>query len=422
MARPVALAVVALVLSSLLASAAAHYCTVTGKVYCDACHDGKLNSPDTNAVAAQVELVCDWGRGGPLSTVFARTGADGTYTFNNVQTEQNFATFKGCTIRLVKTASKTCNILGKAGPLQVLDPVKGVKLQFGQTYTMPNFSFLQNVKPATCAICAKGGSLCGDPRLVGGDGVPFWFHGEKDGDFCIVSDRNLHVNAHFIGKASEKGHDLTWVQALAIMFGDHTLYVGTQQEAVWNSHADHLLFTLDGEVLLEVSNTGTEAVYQSKAGDVKVTRSGKANVARVEVENLLAMNVEARPIGRSQWTEDSCFAHLDMSFEFAQLSGVAEGVLGQTYQRLWSPPNVKEGESVSSYILHDVPSYTSSSLFASDCPVSIFEALPYDVRQSGAGAHKLAVMDDAEETDEIASTLCANDKTTGGLKCSTSRR
>eukprot|EP00850_Spirogloea_muscicola_P019526 SM000192S04921 [mRNA] locus=s192:225228:233230:- [translate_table: standard] len=416
MARLAAFAAAALLVALFAAPAAANYCTINGKVICDACWNGKADGNDTGAIGALVSLTCDVGKGpNNISTVSVRvSAADGSFHFNNVQTVKNFPTFKGCTIKIASTNSKTCkNIEKGATPIDVLTPSGSKILQWQGVYTVPTMLMKPDVKAPYC--CNKAGSLCGDPRLVGGDGVPFWFHGQRDGDFCVVSDRNLHINAHFIGKPTEEGHDLTWVQAVAILFGENRLYVGTQQEAEWNPRADHLLFALNGEVLLDVSNTDGESVFVSEDAKVTVTRSGKANIAKVEIENLMAMTVQARPIGKDKWTAESCFAHLDMGFEFNQLSGNAEGVLGQTYQKLWTPPNVREGSIVSSYILHDVPSYTASSLFATDCPVSIFEALPYDVIQAGAGAHKLAVMDDAEETEQTFSTLCANDKHTGGL-------
>ncbi|KAF7119621.1 hypothetical protein RHSIM_Rhsim13G0108800 [Rhododendron simsii] len=52
--------------------------------------------------------------------------------------------------------------------------------------------------------CNLPGGLCQDPRFVGGDGLTFYFHGKKDQDFCIVSDSNLHINAHFIGRRNDK--------------------------------------------------------------------------------------------------------------------------------------------------------------------------------------------------------------------------
>ncbi|KAL5226700.1 hypothetical protein ABZP36_014965 [Zizania latifolia] len=53
-----------------------------------------------------------------------------------------------------------------------------------------------------------------DPRFTGGDGNNFYFHRKKDQDFCIVSDADMHINAHFIGKRNPTmSRDFTWIQA-----------------------------------------------------------------------------------------------------------------------------------------------------------------------------------------------------------------
>ncbi|KAL5214238.1 hypothetical protein ABZP36_003390 [Zizania latifolia] len=79
-------------------------------------------------------------------------------------------------------------------------------------------------------LCDLTGTECYDPRFVGGDGNKFLFHGRKDADFCLLSDANLHINAHFIGKRNAAAaRDFTWVQALGIRFGDHRLYLGVRR-------------------------------------------------------------------------------------------------------------------------------------------------------------------------------------------------
>lgn len=76
--------------------------------------------------------------------------------------------------------------------------------------------------------CSGYGSVCYDPRFVGGDGQMFYFHGAKGEDFALVSDDQFQINVHFIGKRPEgRTRDFTWVQALAVMFGSHTLVIGT---------------------------------------------------------------------------------------------------------------------------------------------------------------------------------------------------
>lgn len=75
--------------------------------------------------------------------------------------------------------------------------------------------------------CDRVGAVCQDPRFIGGDGVTFYFHGKKDRDFCLVSDSNLHINGHFIGRRNQDmKRDFTWVQALGILFDTHQLHVG----------------------------------------------------------------------------------------------------------------------------------------------------------------------------------------------------
>ena len=36
-------------------------------------------------------------------------------------------------------------------------------------------------------------------RVVGGDGVIFHFNGQKDQDYCLLTDSKIHVNAQMIG-------------------------------------------------------------------------------------------------------------------------------------------------------------------------------------------------------------------------------
>ncbi|KAK2665006.1 hypothetical protein Ddye_003580 [Dipteronia dyeriana] len=47
--------------------------------------------------------------------------------------------------------------------------------------------------------CDKPGAVRQYPHFIGGDGITFYFHGKKDKDFYLVSDSDLHINAHFIG-------------------------------------------------------------------------------------------------------------------------------------------------------------------------------------------------------------------------------
>lgn len=100
------------------------------------------------------------------------------------------------------------------------------------------------------ADCDKPGSVCQDPRFIGGDGLTFYFHGKKDSNFCLISDPNLHINAHFIGKRNAgMARDFTWVQSIAILFGTHRLYVGALKTATWDDSVDRISASFDGNII-----------------------------------------------------------------------------------------------------------------------------------------------------------------------------
>ncbi|KAI6676618.1 hypothetical protein NL676_037414 [Syzygium grande] len=69
----------------------------------------------------------------------------------------------------------------------------------------------------------------------------------KIGDFCLVSDTNFHINAHFIGKRNPSlKRDFTWVQSIGVVLGSHKLLVGAKRAPTWDDKVDHLNIVLDG--------------------------------------------------------------------------------------------------------------------------------------------------------------------------------
>ncbi|KAG1361549.1 hypothetical protein COCNU_09G010120 [Cocos nucifera] len=206
--------------------------------------------------------------------------------------------------------------------------------------------------------CDGYGSVCYDPRFVGGDGVMFYFHGAKGGDFALVTDDQLQINAHFIGTRPEgRPRDFTWVQALAVMFESHTLVLAARRVAKWDDGFDALALRWDGKEV-DVPTDG-EAEWQTRTGggsvegeivrEVVVERTAETNSVRVTVSGLLEMDVKVVPITEQEdrvhgyrLPPGDAFAHLETQFRFAGLTEQVEGVLGQTYRPDYVSP-VKRG-------------------------------------------------------------------------------
>ncbi|KAM5584078.1 hypothetical protein ABKV19_003780 [Rosa sericea] len=232
------------------------------------------------------------------------------------------------------------------------------------------------------AKCNGYGSLCYDPRFVGGDGVMFYFHGAKGGNFAIVSDNNLQINAHFIGtRPLGRTRDFTWVQALSIMFDTHTLVIAAKRVSKWDDKVDALMVKWDGESVGIPTDGEAEWRIMAEGREVIVERTDDTNYVRVTVSGLVEMDIRVRPIGAEenkvhnyQIPSDDTFAHLETQFRFSNLSDLVEGVLGKTYRPGYVSP-VKVG--VPMPMMGGEDKYETPSLFSPLCKVCRFQ------RQSG---------------------------------------
>ncbi|CAK9143235.1 unnamed protein product [Ilex paraguariensis] len=203
-------------------------------------------------------------------------------------------------------------------------------------------------------------------RFVGGDGVMFYFHGAKTGDFTIVSDDNLHINAHFIGTRPEgRTRDFTWVQALSVMFDTHTLALAAKKISHWDDNFDALVVKWDGETVIVPMDGEAEWRITLVELDVKVTPIGEED-NRIHSYRLPA---------------DDAFAHLETQFRFFNLSDLVEGVLGKTYRPGYFSP-VKRG--VPMPMMGGEDKYQTPSLYSPLCKACRFH------RPSGVATMELS--------------------------------
>uniref|UniRef100_A0ACD6ARV9 Uncharacterized protein n=1 Tax=Avena sativa TaxID=4498 RepID=A0ACD6ARV9_AVESA len=232
----------------------------------------------------------------------------------------------------------------------------------------------------TFCMCEFYPGACGDPRFVGADGNKFYFHGKKDEDFCIVSDVDLHINAHFIGKRNPAmSRDFTWIQALGIRFADHQLYMGAQKTIKWDNSIDRLEMTFDG-IPVEIP-AGINGQWQStEVPALTVTRTSTTNGVRVQLKGVFDIMAKVVPITEKDSqihnygvTEDDSLAHFDLGFKFHDLTDDVHGVLGQTYRTDYVN---KLNVSAKMPLMGGAPTYVSSDIFATDCKVARFGRRP----------------------------------------------
>ncbi|KAI5021230.1 hypothetical protein ZWY2020_055075 [Hordeum vulgare] len=243
------------------------------------------------------------------------------------------------------------------------------------------------------------GASCGDPRFTGGDGNNFYFHGKKGEDFCILSDDDLHINAHFIGNHNPStSRDFTWIQAVGVLFAHHRLHLGAVHSAHWDSAADHLDLAFDDERVHLPLADGARWSSASVPG-LSITRTSQANSVVVELKGVFRIVANAVPITAEESkahgygvTADDCLAHLDLGFKFHALSDDVHGVLGQTYR---SDYVNKLNVAAKMPVMGGADDYVSSALFATDCAVTRF-GRPAAATVVGTAAGGIAMVTDAK--------------------------
>ena len=219
-----------------------------------------------------------------------------------------------------------------------------------------------------------------------------------------MTDPNLHINAHFIGKRNENmTRDFTWVQSIGVLFDSHSLFIGAQKTSTWDDAKDRLALAFDNEPIFLEKTEGFK--WQSDTTPlVSITRARPTNNVIVEVEGKFKITARVVPITKEDSrihnygiTQEDCFAHLDLRFKFMTLSQGVEGVLGKTYRDDYVS-RVRMGAAMP--VMGGEREYETSSLFATDCLASRFHEVQ-----------------DGSSLEQLASLSCAGGMDGAGVVC-----
>ncbi|GJP83851.1 hypothetical protein CLOP_g13953 [Closterium sp. NIES-67] len=255
--------------------------------------------------------------------------------------------------------------------------------------------------------CAEGKD---DPHFRGGHGTRFEFNGLPDRTFCLLTDRNLHVNMRMRGYydtrtvgASILKNGLairTWIRELGIMWVDaktrrsHSFRLlardgketargkGYLKEIEYGGRMLPLL-KLGGRYALDGGLRFSFDAYESQGGG-----HFDVDAYHLEIADLLDLDIKLRVAHPLLQTPDDAEAHINV--QFLQVLGTPEvhGIVGQTYREgrekrtvtfaelaeLTGRPIAADGEEGKGFLDGDVIDYTTTGVLTADCPAAVKRA------------------------------------------------
>ncbi|TJX35679.1 hypothetical protein E8P77_34235 [Soehngenia saccharolytica] len=134
---------------------------------------------------------------------------------------------------------------------------------------------------------------------------------------------------------------------------------------------EQLSLAVDGRSVLLPPRKG--ACWEDRLSPVKITRVLNVNAVKLRVADMFSLTAWVVPVTAEESrvhgfeiTEEDCFAHLQLSFNFLKLSPHVTGVLGRTYSAGFESP-VEVGA-----VLDGDDMFAVSHLFATDWDVAMF--------------------------------------------------
>ncbi|CAI5523684.1 unnamed protein product [Closterium sp. Naga37s-1] len=198
--------------------------------------------------------------------------------------------------------------------------------------------------------CNPAANVVNDPHLVGAYGTHFDFNGRPDKAFCLLTDKDLHVNMLLRGFYSDDTENAalvvdgkavhTWIKELGIVWfangADHKVRLaarsGKQQER--------------GDGFMKTIEIDGEEIPRMHVGDEVTTEGGltlrfaapekegpyDVDYYTLAIDGLVALDLRLRVANPKLQTPSEAEAHINMGIVELEHTDDVHGVLGQTYR------------------------------------------------------------------------------------------
>ncbi|GJP40604.1 hypothetical protein CLOM_g264 [Closterium sp. NIES-68] len=251
-----------------------------------------------------------------------------------------------------------------------------------------------------------------DPHFVGAEGTRFDFHGDLDRSFCLLTDRDLHINMGIKGyedarmavggrrgggggKRRSRLPIRSWIRELYLTWRDstgqqHSVFLrardGREQARGESGFIERM--EVDGRPLIPPTQVAQavhlEGGFQMVLVAAEALGDGRdKDTYRVVVQDLLFLQLSVHAAHPLLQTADEAHTHFNVYVKYLNNTEAVHGVLGQTFRgeitrakraeeyglltRLLRAPIQADGDTGRGYLDGDVEDYTTSSINAADC-------------------------------------------------------
>ncbi|CAI7816324.1 unnamed protein product [Closterium sp. NIES-53] len=253
--------------------------------------------------------------------------------------------------------------------------------------------------------CNPLATVKNDPHFVGAEGTRFDFHGDLNRSFCLLTDRDLHINMGIKGyedprlvvagrRGGKRRHRLP-IRELYMTWRDpfgrqHSVFMkardGKEQRRGERGFIERM--EIDGRSISPPTQVG-QAVQGEGPFHMVLLSTGPMGDGRdrdtysVRVGGVASMDLSLHAAHPLLQTADEAHTHFNVYIKYLNNTDAVHGVLGQTFRgeitrskraeeyglltRLLRAPIQADGETGRGFLDGDVEDYATSAIDAADC-------------------------------------------------------